>query len=131
MKCESCKKETEYLESHHIVPKSRGGSDNKSNLINLCIECHSKAHDVSFSNNRGGLIKEGSIKAKEKNIEGKIWLQNNNELYQYKMMDLYEKDEVKYGMIMGLIHNGSMSAYSIMKYVKGERVIVKTQVTLN
>tara|TARA_R110000772_G_C13003070_1_gene408454 strand:+ start:124 stop:519 length:396 start_codon:yes stop_codon:yes gene_type:complete len=131
MKCEICKKETEYFESHHIVPRSRGGSDDKSNLINLCINCHGKAHDVSFSNNRGGLIKEGVIKCKDNCKQGKNWLENNEKFYMDKMMDLYEKDEVKFGLILGLIENHKMDAYSIMKYVKGERVVIKTTITLN
>ena len=131
MKCETCEKETKYLESHHIVPKSRGGSDSKSNLIKICIDCHSKAHDVVFSKNRGGLIKEGVINYKKRNAEAKKWLDNNDEYFLNKMMDLYEKDEVKYGLIMGLIHHGKMSDFEIMKYLKGEKVVIKTQLSFN
>ena len=59
MNCEICKNDVKHLEKHHIIPKSRGGSDDKSNLIMVCSECHGLAHDVSFSNERGGgLIKE-------------------------------------------------------------------------
>lgn len=129
MKCEICKKVTEYLESHHIVPRSRGGSDDKSNLINLCTGCHGKAHDVSFSNKRGGLIKEGVLRCKDRDIEGKKWLENNQKLYEEKMIDLYEKDETEYGLIIGLIINGKFGSYDIMKYIKGHKVVIKTQMT--
>jgi len=29
---------------HHIVHRSQGGGNSLSNLINLCINCHHKAH---------------------------------------------------------------------------------------
>ncbi len=32
------------LHAHHIVPKSKGGSDELSNLATLCGECHNEAH---------------------------------------------------------------------------------------
>ena len=133
MKCESCKKETDYLERHHIVPKSRGGSNDKSNLINLCIECHSKAHDVDFNNKRGGLQKEGILKSIERVEQGEAWLSdpNNEKLVDDKLMELYKKDELKYGFIMGLIHYQKMNAYQIMKYIKNESVTIKTQITID
>lgn len=33
------------LHCHHIVPKSEGGSHQKSNLTTLCRDCHNKVHD--------------------------------------------------------------------------------------
>lgn len=32
------------IQAHHIIPKSKGGSDNKSNLITLCRSCHGVQH---------------------------------------------------------------------------------------
>lgn len=37
-------KEKEYCECHHIIPKSLGGSDEKSNLVNLTAREHFIAH---------------------------------------------------------------------------------------
>jgi hypothetical protein len=34
------------LEHHHLVPKSKGGTDAASNLITLCHVCHGKAHGM-------------------------------------------------------------------------------------
>lgn len=33
------------LHCHHIVPKSEGGSHDKSNLTTLCHDCHNEVHD--------------------------------------------------------------------------------------
>lgn len=33
------------LHCHHIVPKSKGGSHDKSNLVTLCRDCHNRVHD--------------------------------------------------------------------------------------
>lgn len=36
-------------EPHHIRPRSLGGSDTRPNLIQLCAECHTKAHSGKLS----------------------------------------------------------------------------------
>lgn len=33
-----------HLEVHHIIPRSKGGSDDPENLITLCQRCHDKKH---------------------------------------------------------------------------------------
>ena len=33
-----------HLEVHHIVPRSKGGTDEFSNLVTLCKECHDVIH---------------------------------------------------------------------------------------
>jgi len=131
MKCEICKSESEYLESHHIVPKSRGGSNNESNLINLCIKCHGKAHDVSFSNKGGGLIKEGIQRKRKEHKLAQCWLDDNVKLYEDKMNSLHHKNEEEFQFIMGMIERGMMTAEHIKKYVIGDRVVIKTSITLN
>lgn len=35
---------TEFIEYHHIVPLSHGGTNRISNIVPLCQECHFKAH---------------------------------------------------------------------------------------
>ncbi len=35
---------TRFLEVHHITPRSRGGSNDASNLITLCSACHRHTH---------------------------------------------------------------------------------------
>ena len=45
--CERCLKEgriTPVEEVHHIVPLSRGGTNQFSSLMSLCQSCHTKTH---------------------------------------------------------------------------------------
>lgn len=41
-KCAICNEPIEHV--HHIVPRSKGGSDNVKNLIGLCKRCHDMVH---------------------------------------------------------------------------------------
>jgi 5-methylcytosine-specific restriction endonuclease McrA len=36
---------TRFLEVHHIVPRSRGGTNEAANLITLCSACHRLWHE--------------------------------------------------------------------------------------
>ncbi len=42
--CQLCGKKHTLLEVHHIIWRSRGGSDDEDNLITLCHDCHDKIH---------------------------------------------------------------------------------------
>jgi len=35
---------THFLEVHHKIPRSRGGTNAPDNLITLCSACHRQAH---------------------------------------------------------------------------------------
>ena len=37
---------TKYIQIHHIVKRSRGGSAHPHNLITLCSDCHAAAHGM-------------------------------------------------------------------------------------
>ncbi|MFB6200107.1 MAG: HNH endonuclease [Candidatus Nanohaloarchaea archaeon] len=41
--CEWCGEDIDAPEVHHITPRSEGGSNDRSNLIVLCPNCHRKA----------------------------------------------------------------------------------------
>lgn len=43
-KCQCCGKKDCRLEVHHLLPRSRGGSDKLANLITLCSDCHHLTH---------------------------------------------------------------------------------------
>lgn len=38
--CQVCKKKNKILQTHHIIYKSKGGTDKPSNLITVCTDCH-------------------------------------------------------------------------------------------
>lgn len=42
--CSNCGWDETPGDLHHIIPKSKGGSDSHSNLSHLCPNCHRKAH---------------------------------------------------------------------------------------
>jgi 5-methylcytosine-specific restriction endonuclease McrA len=46
--CKKCKAKNTKLHVHHIVFRSKGGSNTPSNLITLCESCHKKLHKGKF-----------------------------------------------------------------------------------
>lgn len=52
-KCCNCGSE-KNIEYHHIVPLINGGTNNLSNIVPICEECHNKAHDKKYLKERGG-----------------------------------------------------------------------------
>ncbi|WP_292485411.1 RNA-guided endonuclease IscB [Methanohalobium sp.] len=52
--CQKCKNKSKdpKLECHHIIFRSKGGTDRPDNLITLCETCHSKLHKGEFSINK-------------------------------------------------------------------------------
>ena len=66
-KCLMCKSDIEHF--HHMVPRSRGGSDTIQNQVGLCPKCHAKVHtDPEFKkkldDKKSGLLKKyGALSA--------------------------------------------------------------------
>lgn len=48
----------QYLQIHHVIPRSQGGSDFPENLITLCSKCHGQAHGVDCTSPRDYLSLE-------------------------------------------------------------------------
>ena len=58
--CQVCKKKNKILNTHHIIYKSKGGTDRADNLITVCTDCHtSENHKV------GGILYNWMIKHKK------------------------------------------------------------------
>ncbi len=55
-KCACCSSSIEHF--HHIMPRSKGGSDTPENLIGLCNVCHGKVHSGDISLKQTGLKKK-------------------------------------------------------------------------
>lgn len=74
--CQHCH-QTAAVDIHHIIFKSRGGSDEVENLIALCRECHDKAH--------------GKLKKGEEKISAETLLKIIDQiLYPYGRPDLHQ-----------------------------------------
>lgn len=62
--CANCGKESKCL--HHIVPLIKGGTNNESNIVQLCVECHGIIHDKDLVKMHKAAI-EGKKRAKANN----------------------------------------------------------------
>lgn len=47
--CELCEREGVGTETHHLVPQSKDGGSEESNLAEVCTSCHRKIH-ATFAN---------------------------------------------------------------------------------
>jgi len=54
--CQYCgrnpKQDKVKLQIDHIIPKSKGGNDNPSNLITACLECNQGKKDIILENRK-------------------------------------------------------------------------------
>jgi 5-methylcytosine-specific restriction enzyme A len=46
--CQECGSNQIDKAPHHVLPKSRGGSDTADNLITLCLVCHGMKHGSNY-----------------------------------------------------------------------------------
>lgn len=49
VECSMCGWNKTTLDIHHIIPKAKGGSNEHTNLIALCPNCHRLAHEKQYS----------------------------------------------------------------------------------
>lgn len=92
---------------HHIVPKSRGGSDAPSNLIEVCPPCHRAIHDAEFGGDRG-LIVHGISKRKLKDDDSNKWLSDHSDKIQDMLYDFavyYDTNVVADMMRFGTLYS--------------------------
>ena len=128
--CKLCLLQYEKLEIHHIVPVSRGGTEDSSNLIEICLECHGKAHDVSFKGSRG-LIKEGIEKRKAQELIITNWSlsKNADSIINSWLNDMYDKDENKYRLIVECMNFGIITKIQIFNHLAlGERLRTRSAI---
>ena len=57
--CQCCQKRSDRLTLHHIVYRSKGGTDSVNNLITVCETCHS-----SENHQKGGILYNWMLKRK-------------------------------------------------------------------
>jgi 5-methylcytosine-specific restriction endonuclease McrA len=54
--CQSCRIPGGRLDPHHILPRSRGGSDTLDNLVSLHRLCHDQVHLHPSESKKAGLL---------------------------------------------------------------------------
>tara|TARA_Y100001963_G_scaffold65907_1_gene91819 strand:- start:24845 stop:25279 length:435 start_codon:yes stop_codon:yes gene_type:complete len=59
----------ENLHYHHLIPKIHGGSDEETNLITLCENCHGAYHNKKFKNH--GALTRKALQDRKRN--GKVY----------------------------------------------------------
>lgn len=42
--CDLCYDVQPFLDAHHVISQSKGGTNEKSNIANICPNCHRKVH---------------------------------------------------------------------------------------
>jgi hypothetical protein len=108
-RCESCKVLTDYREAHHIVPVSLGGSDEKSNIIRLCVDCHGKAHNAQFTRKKG-VVSNGQQKAKDRHnffhsFDDNLWIKF---LQEIEGIDTDYYNFIHGGLMTGILSSSDM-----------------------
>lgn len=58
--CQVCKKKNKILRTHHLLYKSKGGTDSADNLITVCTDCH-----TSENHKQGGIFYDWMMKHKK------------------------------------------------------------------
>ena len=87
--CVICGKK-DGLHNHHIIPRSHGGTNDKTNLLSLCEKHHAWIHQLRPNtwNNHGKLIREAIANTRRKN--GNVWGRptNLNEMIKFKILEM-------------------------------------------
>ena len=71
-RCAGCHSTEGQMILHHVVPISKGGLDDPSNIVVLCEKCHAAVHDISLNSlrkpfkNSGGRPRTCSAEDEEK-----------------------------------------------------------------
>ena len=65
--CSNCGS-SDNIHLHHITPLAIGGTNEESNIVPLCEECHGKIHGMDLTNH-AELTKAGIERAKHEEVE--------------------------------------------------------------
>ena len=96
----------EEIQYHHIVPLINGGTNKLTNIVPICQECHSKAHDkkytslgenhgrpklISFQEAEHILSEYFNLKIGTKEAKEKLGMSENNKSTWFKLTKEYKK----------------------------------------
>lgn len=89
--CQVCKKNNKILRTHHLLYKSKGGTDRADNLITVCTDCH-----TSENHKRGGVLYDWMIKQKKvKQYKEPVFMN----IVRKRLFDKYPYAEFTYGSV--------------------------------
>ena len=60
--CQVCKKKNKILNTHHIVYRSKGGTNRADNLITVCTDCHTSENHKPNGILHGWMMKKKKVK---------------------------------------------------------------------
>ena len=105
--CVACGTKSD-LQHHHLKPRVAGGTDDETNLVTLCQECHAIYHNLNFRDH-GWLTRKGLERAKARGV--KLGSPLNEQ--QTKEAKIRAKEYQP--IIDNLITSGHTTLYSIAK----------------
>lgn len=71
--CALCERSTgTKVEVHHIIPKSKGGSDDIDNLIPLCFDCHADVGSYNDEHPKGSKYTPEELKYRRDSVYKKV-----------------------------------------------------------
>jgi hypothetical protein len=79
-KCQECSY-YKHLEVHHIIPKSKGGSDDPENLVTLCQRCHDRKHGREYRGTNGFKHNKRNRRKKRKQ-----WRRKNKQMCRQELV---------------------------------------------
>ena len=89
--CQVCHKKNKILHTHHIIYKSKGGSDRTDNLITVCTECHT--HE---NHQEDGILYQWMLKHKKTRQYKEPSFMNILRIRTYKK---YSEADITYGSV--------------------------------
>lgn len=116
--CESCGERNDQTHLHHILPKSKGGTDKSNNLIEVCPPCHQKIHNVDFNGDKG-LIKIGIENLKQEFKEAAKFIDKNFDSIVNFCDDFY--DEYDTEILHEMFRYEVLSSTDFVRILKGEK----------
>ena len=118
--CQSCEYIGNQTHLHHIIPKSLGGRDKKSNLIELCIPCHNIIHDGGGFSSHSDLINSGILRTRKRYTGANLWLDRHITELERFVMDFYY--ELESPILTDLLYYKAAKSFDLhtwMKYGRG------------
>lgn len=110
--CQYCKKQNIKLHVHHIVFKSKGGTDRPDNLITLCEQCHNDLHT-------------GKIQLKLKKLSNSFKAASHLNILKDRLFELLE---LKFGKSNVIKTYGYETSYIRLQYNLSKEHYVDAQI---